>query len=92
MEGSFFSSPRLFLTTVGSTLSHPPRTTSHLLPLNCVSVLDSGGSIEFPGSASLLMATEDYEVKEAKRLVEKAKIDLILIMIGRSCIYEPVCH
>lgn len=70
-------------------LSHLPRPEGYTLPPNYDPVLDFGSLVKCPGSASLLMANQDYDVEEADQLVKDGKADLI--MIGRPFIYNPVC-
>ncbi len=71
-------------------LSYFPRPEGYPLPSNYDPVLDFGGLVKCPGSASTLMANQDYDVEEANRLVKEGKIDLV--MIGRPFIYNPVRH
>jgi 2,4-dienoyl-CoA reductase-like NADH-dependent reductase (Old Yellow Enzyme family) len=66
------------------------RPEGYLLPPSYDPVLDFGGLIKRPGSASMLMVNQDYDIEEASQLVKDGKIDLV--MIGRLFIYNPVRH
>ena len=72
------------------TSGYGSRPKEYPLPPNYDPVLEFGGLVKCPGSASMLMANQDYDIKEADQLIKKGKIDLV--MIGRPFMYNPVRH
>lgn len=71
--------------------SSPPEYTrpdGYPLPQGYDPILDFGKMIKCPGSSSKLMATQQYTVEEADRLVKDGKIDMV--SFGRPFIQNPV--
>lgn len=72
----------------GDFFSQLIRPEAYPLPPNYDPVLDFGRLVKFPGSSTTLMANQDYGIEEGVQLIEKGKIDLL--MIGRPFIFNPV--
>ncbi|KAL4863516.1 hypothetical protein BDV12DRAFT_189608 [Aspergillus spectabilis] len=64
-----------------------PRPSGCELPDGYDPLTQFGGMIKYPGSKTMVMVNHDYTAKEAEKLLQEEKIDLVTF--GRPFIYNP---